>query len=83
MEDHTALSSLLRPLRGNDEELCPIHYKRESPRSLWFFVSDRLQPITMDMSDPTRAVADMLTYDPDEPVKFFVLDRKDGKQLVY
>jgi hypothetical protein len=37
----------------------------------------------MDMSDPTRAVADMLTYDPDEPVKFFVLDRKDGKQLVY
>lgn len=35
------------------------------------------------MSDPTRAVADMLTYDPEEPVKFFVLDREDGSQLVH
>lgn len=80
MEDHSALPPLLRPLCGDDTEVCDIYYKRKSLRPPFFFISNRFQPITMDMSDPSRAVADMLTYDPDEPVKFFVMDLKDGKQ---
>jgi torulene dioxygenase len=36
-------------------------------------------PIHMDVSDVTRPVLKMLTYEPESPTSFFVLDKNDGR----
>jgi carotenoid cleavage dioxygenase-like enzyme len=36
-------------------------------------------PITMDLSDPSKPVAQILEVEEDTPTSFFVLDKEDGK----
>ncbi|KAG9566592.1 hypothetical protein KCU71_g539, partial [Aureobasidium melanogenum] len=38
-------------------------------------------PIHMDVSDVTRPVLKMLTYEPESPTSFFVLDKNDGRLI--
>ncbi|KAG9526028.1 hypothetical protein KCU93_g5621, partial [Aureobasidium melanogenum] len=38
-------------------------------------------PIHMDVSDVTKPVLKMLTYEPESPTSFFVLDKNDGRLI--
>lgn len=43
-------------------------------------LTSRQQPIHMDVSDPSKPVMEMLTFEPESPTQFFVLDKFTGEQ---